>query len=65
MDNAEILMNEIDVKSQKMEDAKKAQERQGKIEEQEKRSNAIHVIRQKEIYANTAAAGQASHRLGS
>jgi hypothetical protein len=58
-------MNEIDVNNKKIEEERRAKERNEKIEEQEKRSNAIHAIRQKEIHANTAAAGQASNRLAS
>jgi len=58
-------MNEVDVKAQKKEDDKRAEMRNHNIEQQERRSNAIHSIRQNEIRAHTAAAEQASDRLGS
>lgn len=62
-DNAEILMNEIDVKNQALEEEKRTKERKQIIKDQENRSNTIHAIRQKEIHASTVAAGNASNRL--
>ena len=61
---AEILMNEVDVKAQKDEDEKRKEMRNRKFEEQEKRSNAIHAIRKKDIRAQVAGAENASNRLG-
>jgi len=63
-DGAEILMNEINVKAQKAEDAKRKEARKREIEEQEQRSNVIHSIRHSEIRAQVAGAEIASNRLG-
>eukprot|EP00979_Chaetoceros_neogracilis_P004121 scaffold720_cov157-Chaetoceros_neogracile.AAC.3 len=61
---AEILMNEVDIKAQRDEDAKKKKMRNREFDEQEKRSNAIHAIRKKDVRAQVAGAESASNRLG-
>jgi hypothetical protein len=57
-------MNEVDIKAQRDEDAKKKKMRNREFDEQEKRSNAIHAIRKKDVRAQVAGAESASNRLG-
>ena len=64
-DGAEILMNEVDVKAERLEQKKRAELQTQRIAEQERRTNAIHDIRQNEIRSHTAAAGMASDRMAS
>ncbi len=63
-DGAEILMNEVDVKAKKDEAEKQREAQNQRINEQERRTNAIHQIRQSEIRSQTIAAEKASERLG-